>query len=197
MKDLTPISDPMIPQAPISEPYLYPIERAEFAYTNLQRDWWLKVYGGRCHFTNYTEDRGFFICDRSDRIEIHHITPGSYIRAQRPDLDPNQINFMENHLGIALCKAHHIFVIHPDIGEAFQNYGQDKDGISKVIKRHKELAALGEIFWNDNFDQLMLHTATEAIGNYMISNPGDFYPLDVSWSKQQRPKKKRWFDDTF
>lgn len=180
------------PPFPIRDPLVF--ERVEFAFTKRQREWWLRVYENirgvpQCAFPRYNEARGWHRCDvtGADNLEIHHIKPTAWLAEQEPWQDPNET------LGIALCDFHHRRTIHPDIGEAFDRYGEDKGGIARAVEKHRELARQGIVFWRDDFDETMTDIAEVAKQRYMAINPGDPYPKDPSWEKKQRPQKKGWW----
>lgn len=176
-----PIFDPLIPGQEI--PVL-------FSYTRKQRMWWRRVYDDKCAFPVYSERRGWTRCSSNKKIEIHHLTPTAWILEQNPGMDPNDINFEEGYLGIALCRFHHDNVIHKDIGDAIRNYWADKEGIARAAADHRELARQGIIFWDNSWDQAMKEIAKEAIRKYMQKNPVDVYPRDPKWKK--KPPKGEW-----
>ncbi len=164
------------------------IEPAIFAYTPKQREWWLRVFSSQCAFPVEFDDGGIRSCGRSENLEVHHIQPDAWTRAQEPWQDPNDT------AGILLCRAHHNGTIHPDIGEARDNYWCNQDSFAEALTKHKELARRGDIFWNDDFDEMLRAVSEEAVQRYMQDNPHDHYPEDVSWGKKPHPKKKRWYD---
>lgn len=178
------------PLFPIGEPSdeIFP---ANFAFTPRQRAWYSRVYSGVCHFPKFTDDGQIYHCGSDQNIEVHHIQPDGWTRAQEPWQDPNDT------MGIALCRAHHNGVIHPDIQEARDNYRQDQQSFTKAITKHREYAALGKVFWNDEWDVMLRAIAEGAVERYMTGNPGDLYPVDVSWGKRDHPKEKKWYDNLF
>lgn len=151
------------------------------SYTAKQRQWFLRVYDSKCHFPTYSERYGWGTCGRREKLEIHHITPSAWIKEQMPETDPNSLNYAEGLLGIALCKYHHDFAIHPDVYQAIKNYGNDKGGIKRTIDSHHEKAKQGEVFWNTDYDEMMKRAAEQAIMNYVMSHPCDKFPTDPKW----------------
>ncbi len=183
--------------APMMEPSLTPeITHFELAFTKKQRDWWLRVYSNsrgipQCGFVEYDERHGFHRCHSTEPLQVHHIIPDAWTRAQTPEKDPNDINTT---YGIALCKYHHIEIIHPDIGQAMRDYWKDPDAISKAVAEHKTLAQQGIIFWDDTYDQLMTRTAIKRVSDYLRMRPYDTYPVDKKWAKTEHPKPSDWKD---
>lgn len=196
MRGEVPIFDPGT-YPPIIEPLFgYVPERAEFAYTPKQRSWYLRVYEGKCAFPRYDEQRGWFACKSQNRIEIHHLTPSSWIKNQMKDIDPNSLDLEGGIMGMALCRPHHDDVIHPDISAALMAYHTDNTLIKQVIENHKLLSQEGHVFWNDVWDELMKDIAKSVINNYIIQNPLDSYPQDVAWNKKPH-FKHHWSDGLF
>lgn len=182
------------PLVPIGDPGIGLPESAELSFTQRQRAWWLRVYQNdagdpQCAFTRYSEEKGWYRCETigASNLEVHHIQPTAWTEAQEPWQDPNDT------LGITLCRFHHQRTIHPDIGEALDNYGEDKDGIRKTVEGHRDLADRGEVFWRNDFDDTLTETAEAARQHYMIEHPLDPYPDDPKWTKTVHPKKKGWW----
>ena len=163
----------------------------EFAFTGRQRAWYLRVFTGECHFPKFTPDGEIGICGRSDNLEVHHITPDSWTRAQEPWKDPDDT------VGIVLCRGHHNGTIHPDIQEARDNYRYDQQSFAKAIHQHHVLSERGEHFWNDEWDVILRAIAEEKIAIYMTNNPDDKYPVNVAWGKKPHPKEKKWYSGLF
>lgn len=163
----------------------------EFGFTPRQRAWYARVYHGVCHFPKFTDDGQIYPCGSDENMELHHILVSAWILAQQPWQDPNET------LGIYLCRPHHNGVLHPDIQEARDNYKYDQDSFSKAIAKHREAAARGEVFWNDEWDEMLRAIAEGAIERYMTEHPEDKYPVDVSWGKKDHPKEKKWYDNLF
>lgn len=74
------------------------------ALTVKQRDWARRVYSYsgelRCHFVLYSEERGFYYCGSTERVEINHIKAQGWCRRIlhiNPDFPRNLI---------AICKYH-------------------------------------------------------------------------------------------
>lgn len=163
----------------------------EAGFTPRQRAWYSRVYHGVCHFPKFTDDGQIYPCGSGEHLEVHHIVPDGWTRAQTPWIDPNET------LGIVLCRAHHNGVLHPDIQEAIDNYKYDQDSFAKAIAKHREAASRGEVFWNDEWDEMLRAIAEGAIARYMTEHPSDVYPLDSSWAKKFHPKRPKWYDNLF
>ncbi len=113
------------------------------------RDGIIRRDGGRCQFPVQREADGpITICGRKDRLHVHHVNPRGNGGANMP------ANL------ITLCEAHHIDVIHPDMARARRDYRRgDKNAYRKTVKQHKEKAARGEIYWNDEWDHELSYRA--------------------------------------
>lgn len=177
--------DPVIRgHVPMIDPM--PLEKAEFSYTPKQRAWWLRVYDNQCAFPRYDEARGWYPCGSTEKLEVHHITPSAWIKAQMPWQDPNEIIMEEGIMGIVICRWHHDQVIHPDIGDALRHY-HDVEGtntIKEAVSKHQEMSVRGDKFWEDQFDQMLIDTASQYINNYIMGHPEDLYPQDGKWKRE-------------
>ena len=162
------------------------IVKAEFAYTTIQRAWYMRVYGGRCVFPMSKDDGRLVYCGSDNKIEIHHVLPSQMIMSQEPWTDPNELDIDRRHVGLALCQMHH-HTIHPDIRDAFIHYGEDKKGIKRAVHEHKVLADQGIVFWDDSYDEALVAIATRHIQKYMREYPDDPYPVDRRWAKGNHP----------
>ena len=199
-KWVEPSYQPILPiKAPASE--MFP-ERADFAFTSKQRQWYLRVYTNpdtglvQCGFHRYNEERGWYRCEvtGAENIEIHHIQPSGWTQEQEPYNDPNRLS-VENNLGIALCsKLHHDTTLHPDIRKAYREYHNNPDSFKEAIRKHKELAKEGIVFWNDEWDEALKIIAQESVIRYVMEHPDDPYPSDPKWARTKHPKKPHWTD---
>lgn len=172
---------------PMREPTLpFTPEKLELAFTKKQREWYLRVFTNdhgfpQCAFQKYSERYGWYRCGNTKDLQIHHIIPDAWTRAQEPDRDPNAISTT---YGICLCKRCHTDTIHPDIGEAIRNYYSDPTAIKRAVGEHKYMAARGLVFWEDSYDQMMWDIAEQAVTRYMSLHPYDKYPKDKKWEKE-------------
>lgn len=150
----------------------------ELAFTKKQRDWYLRIYGGVCHFpVGENEDGTHKICGSSRDLQVHHITPASWTLAQT-DIDPNDTP------GVVLCKHHHTNVIHPEIGDALRHYREDPEAIKRAVSWHKTEAEKGNIFWVSDFDEFFKKAYEFRKDEYEKKHPESKYPKDKKWERQ-------------
>lgn len=166
------------PVHPVMEPAVFPIEKAEFGFPKVVRDWWMRVTGGKCQVEVYTEKSGFKDCP--NRAEhVHHVVPESWQLAH--GMEPN------NSVGLPACKNHHTggngdaftgnFSFHPDMGQAYRDYrAGDKEAFQKAAHKHHLASARGEVFWNSDADGYYLDKMTQKAVEYQIAHPEDPKP---------------------
>ena len=153
-------------------------EVAEFAYTQRQKSWYGRVYKG--HF--FSLDTGTFLPVNGHRIEIHHILPAATLIES--GIDPNSLNILAGIVGIPLKREDHLGKIHKDMDQAIKDYFKDPQAIKKAVARHHEMARQGRVYWDNRWDAVMVTAARKMIAKYLLNNPTDPYPPDVSWAKR-------------
>lgn len=159
------------------------------ALTVRQRDWARRVYSYsgelRCHFVLYSEERGFYYCGSTERVEIHHIVPQGWCRRilrVNPDYPKNLIAICKyNHVayGYKGTLNHHeevVPVIHPDMGWAYRNYSKRENSFGEVFTGREEMTDKGEKYWNDDWSIILQQVAYEFVSKYLRENPDDPFP---------------------
>lgn len=155
-------------------------------YSYKQRKWFHRVYGSKCHFPTYSEEKGWGVCGSEKSIQIHHIKPQGWekrVEHADPDRMYNGIAVCKNchvgHAGLPTldCQNEVVECIHPDMEWARRNYGKtDKQSYLKVFSRRRDLTGNSEVYWNQDFDDALQETAYYAITNYLSENPEDAFP---------------------
>lgn len=142
-----------------------------------QRKWILERDDHQCQFPVYDEERGWHACGSRDRLQVHHINPQRWGKAEGKTEE--ELDRPENLL--TLCYYHHQIFIHPDMETARKDYGRQKTlGIDKpdsfrwTFKKRDEAIKRGEHYWNDDWDEAMKEIAKERTDNFIIR--GKKYP---------------------
>lgn len=161
--------------------------------------WWRRVTSDKCAMPVYTENNGFRLCGRPAE-QVHHIRPESVCLIDGDN--PNATT------GIPLCKPHHVgvgggveyeqnFSIHPDMGQAAQDYWKDKESFAKAAKKHVEQWEQGERFWGgeESFDNVLSGIMTNLAVAYLAHHPEDPKPEAKPHKKMRH--KKHWTDEFF
>ncbi len=142
-----------------------------------QRQWILDRDDRQCQMPQYDEERGWHNCGSTDRLEVHHITPSRWGKAQ--GMTEEELDSPRNL--ITLCFHHHQEVIHPDMKRARDDYGRQKrrgikkpDSFERAFKKRDEAVRRRDHYWNDLADDALREVAEERTDNYVIK--GHKYP---------------------
>jgi hypothetical protein len=130
-----------------------------------QREFILERDGHRCQFHTYYKGRGLVRCPNTSNLHVHHIKPHRYLAQVFKIVIETPYNL------ITLCKDHHFGHIHPDMREALRNYARDKDAISKVFLKRKDLISQNIPYWVQRWDDFLKWLAREATNAYNKSWP--------------------------
>jgi len=181
------------------------------------RKWFGRVVDDKCQAEVYSEQYGFKEC--GEPVDhIHHIVPEGWT-LEHTGGDPEQ------NMGLPLCKHHHVgedaeefsrdFSFHPDIGNAYSDYGEwkkqtehmesitgkkqtKKDNPSPfdvAAQEHRDKTSRGERYWagDENVDQHYKDKMRERVDIYTATHPEDKKP-DTK-PHPRHTKKKHWTDN--
>jgi hypothetical protein len=107
------------------------------------QEYGIKLNKGGCQFPEGHDCNG-----DKQTLQVHHVRPQRYMGLFGANPD-----YAEN--GISLCEHSHQGKVHPDMREARQGYGQDKNSYNKVFDQRAEKLKRGEIYWDDSWDRPM------------------------------------------
>lgn len=184
------------------------------------RNWWMRVAGGKCQWEYYTEENGWLECG-DEAEEVHHIIPEGWVLDRGGD--------PEHEVGLPLCRRHHSrnsgdeewgfgSSFHPDIGEAFREYGDWKQQeqhmaeiadrpidysnspFAEAVREHRAMSEEGERYWTgtEEIDKYYEEKMREKAVRHIAENPDDPKPKTQPSPKMDRSKRpKRWYDFFF
>lgn len=129
-----------------------------------ERSFQIKVQGGKCQTLVYTEQRGFQICGRTERLELDHLYPESQLIVQgkiEPNTSPGILRCQMHHTGSGIIYDHGQPIIapkgdpqwsrHPDMGRARELYRLgNKDAFKDAAQVHVLYAGMGLRITNDD-----------------------------------------------
>jgi len=123
------------------------------AYSLEQKKWFHHRDQDRCQFPIWdSKRRQWRICGSTVELQVHHIIPQRFSIATRGctlDIATN---------GILICLECHK-KIHKDLAQAFNAYHADQHSFSKMIHRRDERMKRGEIYWDSQYDLMLLRIA--------------------------------------
>jgi hypothetical protein len=138
------------------------------AFSQKQKEWFRKRDANKngvaeCKYPVLWNDNTYTPCGRTDRLEVHHVTPQRWSKTVLKQTD-DQIDTKDN--GIDLCYQHHQTIVHPDMNKARADNNADKQSFYKVFNERQKKAEKQIAYWDTSHDSLFKRIVRALNKNY-------------------------------